>query len=150
MYLIATPLQLLIATLTQPFDLSSLSPVHLLPCQIPVTGPHPQWVEYLAAHPHLALGVSHVTLATRSYMSQAPHSRHTRPCTAISPLLIRLTRAQESDSPSFKPPDLTARLSLWRRDVRISQMAYNANWERIGALKICAGMYEAPHDQSFS
>ena len=104
MYLIATPLQLLIATLTQPFDLSSLSPVlHVLTSQIPVTGLYPQQVDYLVAHPHLALGVSHVKLATRSCVSQAPHSRHTRPCTALSPLLIRLTRSQESDSPAFKP-----------------------------------------------
>ena len=105
--LIAAPVQPLIATLTQPFKLSSLSPVHLLPCQIPVTGlsttVDTQTRGIACRTPTPCVCISQVKLAARSCVSQAPHSRRTRPCTAISPLLIRLTRSQESESPSFKP-----------------------------------------------
>ena len=109
---------------------------------------------------HPACCVSHVTPATRLYEEQALQSRPTPPRRTIVPTSTHLKRVQQDNLHSFEPylcilraciqhSDLVTRLGLWGCDVPISYIAYSINRERIGALKICAGVYEAPHDQRF-
>ena len=151
-------------SITQPFDSSS---IHLDVARAFL--PKPMIDMYtisdiqrrrIVCHPHSACGVSHVTPATQLRELQAIRGRHTRPRRTIVPIFTCLRRVHKDNSHFFRPylcilrawiqhSDLVTRLGLWGCDVPISWIAYSMNRERIGALKICAGVYEAPHDQRF-